>query len=234
MTKLDWSVFERTSGNISLGRAAYLYAEAGFQVIAAEPRGKGSIYFDPVSFCPIPQDPARWDTWPHANVGLLTGDDFWVLDVDGERGLESLAWLRDVLHDDLDTLTVRTGKGLHLYFELPPLAWTSIPNAISVLPGIDVRGRFGQVIAPPSAHSSGARYEIAGYPERPVLALPGLLRLVMNAEGVILRPFPLGAEPESTSGFFEPVLVPAAEYWDAEKAIRRQRGPSTKTPSNPI
>ncbi len=99
--------------------------------------------------------------WPHANIGIATGREsgIFVLDVDPKHdGLTSL----DALRKEIDlppTLTVRTGSGgLHLYYRYPE--GTLIKNMTSSLgAGLDIRGEGGQVVAPPSLHVSGKRYE---------------------------------------------------------------------------
>jgi hypothetical protein len=77
-----------------------------------------------------------------------------------------------------NTLRVRTGGGgLHFYFKHPG---GSIKNKAGLLPGVDVRGDGGYVVAPRSLHKSGRRYEWDGDPARSALAdvPPWLLLLV--------------------------------------------------------
>jgi Bifunctional DNA primase/polymerase, N-terminal len=49
---------------------------------------------------------------------------------------------------------VQTGHGLNWYV-LP----TGLGNGADVLPGVDFRGRDGYVVAPPSVHPDGHRYQ---------------------------------------------------------------------------
>ncbi len=83
-----------------------------------------------------------------------------VLDVDGKTGEESLIDFERRGFHWPDTLTVRTGGGgQHLYFKWPEGA--SVRNSAGkIAPGLDIRGQGGYVVAPPSLHASGARYEI--------------------------------------------------------------------------
>lgn len=105
---------------------------------------------------------ARWDgRWPDANVGIVTGprSGLLVLDVDGEVGRSSLAELERV-HGPLPvTPRVRTGSGGQHYL----FRWTTecegLTTLAGFLPGLDYRGKGGQVVAPPSLHRSGRRYE---------------------------------------------------------------------------
>jgi hypothetical protein len=83
-----------------------------------------------------------WNRWPSARIGLPTGEKFFVVDVDR---LEALGELEAELPA---TWTVETPRaGLHYYFA----AVEGVTNSPGNLPkGIDVRGRGGYVIAPPS------------------------------------------------------------------------------------
>jgi len=100
-----------------------------------------------------------WAWWPYANIGIATGSTsgIVVIDIDGDRGgLES--W-RDYQanHGKVETLTSKTGAGLHLYFICPGgVALKSISNGIGV--GIDVKAEGGYVVAPPSIHRTGNMY----------------------------------------------------------------------------
>lgn len=94
------------------------------------------------------------------NIGIATGvqSGIVVIDVDGADGLRTLAdLLQD--HPDIDqTYTVETGSGgRHLYFRHPG---RMIANDVRILPGIDIRGDGGLVIAPPSQHTSGGQYAV--------------------------------------------------------------------------
>lgn len=85
------------------------------------------------------------ERWPGCNIALATGSVV-VIDVDGEDGKQSLLEMPEQLPH---TLEVRTGRGRHLYFTTD----VEIGNSVGRLGvGIDVRGRGGYVIAPPSIH----------------------------------------------------------------------------------
>lgn len=97
-----------------------------------------------------------WREWPWANVAIATGDgQLVVLDVDPRHGGdESLAELERE-HGRLATYRVRTGAGgLHLYFRVD----SPLRSRAGVLPGLDIRGEGGYVVAPPSTHICGDRY----------------------------------------------------------------------------
>jgi hypothetical protein len=98
-----------------------------------------------------------WGRWPLANIGIMP-DDFYVLDVDVDRGgLESLTKLL-LITGEFNTLTIRSGGGgLHFYIK-------GEHRNVSVIvdyPGFEIKGtRAAYVIAPPSMHASGTRYVI--------------------------------------------------------------------------
>jgi len=94
-----------------------------------------------------------WARYPRANMGCVCGraSGFFVLDVDGDQGEESML-LRDMPH----TPRVKTGRGYHYYFSMePPL---KLKNAKGFLPGLDIRADGGQVVVPPSKHKNGQKY----------------------------------------------------------------------------
>jgi hypothetical protein len=113
---------------------------------------------------------AWWSRWPDANVAVRTGAVV-VLDVDGHHGARSLQAL-EARHAAIPpTRRARTARGWHLYFRAGEL---EVGNSAGLLgPGLDVRGRGGYVVAPPSWHAIGERYAWAG--EHELAPLPGWL-----------------------------------------------------------
>lgn len=105
-----------------------------------------------------------WERWPDANIGIATGSisgGIVVIDIDidedkGVFGDDSLKeW--EKAHGELpDTWRAITGRGgYHYYFRSDE----KIKNATNILPGIDIRGEGGYVIAPPSIHQNGNSYQ---------------------------------------------------------------------------
>jgi len=103
-----------------------------------------------------------------SNVGIMTGweYDLVIIDVDFPDGGET-----SVKNLNLpETLTVKTGNGLHLYYRHPGVY---IPTCAGKLaPGIDIKGEESFATAPPSLHACGIRYrwvnentEIADLPD---------------------------------------------------------------------
>lgn len=136
---------------------ALSYAKKGWKLFPCAPNGK--IPLTQNGFKDSTLDRRLITNWfetsPHANIGLVTGPEsgFFVLDIDAKSGgLESLEKLIEI-HGDIDTYMVQTGSGgIHFYFKYPE---KGIRNKVNLLPGIDVRGDGGYVIAPPSKLIAG-------------------------------------------------------------------------------
>lgn len=148
--------------------AALTYARRGWRVVPVPPGSK------------VPTitawqkegttDEARirhwWTTAPDHGIGIVCGEasGLWVLDVDvaGDKaGDETLAELIDAHGPLPDTYEVVTGSGgRHIYLKWPQgqIIRNSASGALG--PGLDVRGEGGFVVAPPSLHASGRRYEV--------------------------------------------------------------------------
>jgi hypothetical protein len=88
-----------------------------------------------------------------ANVALITGvvSGVSVVDCDSEEAI-ALATAKGIGQGP----SVRTGRGQHFYFQ--GSAARNFQKRDD-LPGIDFRGHGGYVVAPPSIHASGRRYE---------------------------------------------------------------------------
>ena len=106
-------------------------------------------------------DPATikqwWQQWPDANIGIVTGPEsgLVVLDVDprhdGDKSLRDLERQHGPLPLTPEVLT--GGGGRHFYFTYPEGA--TIGNSSGKLAaGLDVKGKGGYVVAPPSLHPS--------------------------------------------------------------------------------
>ena len=116
-----------------------------------------------------------FDTDPNANIGIATGSrsGVVVLDIDAEHGgYESLQAIIEVHGLLPKTPVVKTGGGgEHIYFRHPG---DVIRNSTSRLaPGIDIRGDGGYVVAAPSVHPNGKRYEwVVEASETPLADMP--------------------------------------------------------------
>lgn len=114
-----------------------------------------------------------WQECPNANIGIATGGNsgFVVLDIDTKsNGPQSLdAMIRE--YGELpQTLRVQTGSGgEHILFQYPG---DGITNRTGIRDGVDFKTQGGYIVAAPSVHASGNRYQwsvfdcgIAGMPE---------------------------------------------------------------------
>lgn len=101
---------------------------------------------------------ARPDVMRNVSVTFPDGCGLFVLDIDGEEGLAALEALEAEYGELPQTWESITGSGgVHLIFRAEGL---DIRNtASSIAPGVDIRGKNGQIIAPPSIHPSGNFYE---------------------------------------------------------------------------
>ncbi len=105
-----------------------------------------------------------WRRWRSANVGIATGADsgIVVIDIDLPAANVSLgALLEKGLPTTLTGLT--GGGGVHLVYASrdPELGNSAgrLPGLDDELPGIDLRGNGGYIVAAPSVHRSGSCYQ---------------------------------------------------------------------------
>jgi len=123
-----------------------------------------------------------WNTWPDANIGIRTGTGLGVLDIDGDDGRSTFAELRDRIgKEQFETVTVLTGNGEHQWYR-PQNG--EVSNSVGKLgAGLDVRGKGGYVIAPPSRHASGKIYTFEvgyGLDDVPMLPFPQQVFAIAN------------------------------------------------------
>ncbi len=121
--------------------AALAYARQGRRVHPCRPADKRPLTAWGSKATTIEADiRAMWKRWPDALVALCTGDGLVVVDVDPRHGGEYDEDLAATL-----TVVTRGGGWHHYYSTTEPVA-----NAVGLIPGVDIRGDGGYVIAPPS------------------------------------------------------------------------------------
>lgn len=93
------------------------------------------------------------------NAGIVTGaiSNIIVLDCDT---LEAIGRAKQLGIPD-NTVSVETAKGCHFYFLHPGFC---VSNKTNLLPGMDLRGDGGFVVAPGSIHPSGVEYRWINHP----------------------------------------------------------------------
>ena len=139
-------------------------AALGYRVFPLERGGKRPIVAEWQKRATT--DPATIEAWwaeaPEANIGIATGHGLVVLDCDckdGRDGLGSLALL-DMMGLP-PSMRVRTvSGGVHVYLACSSERFNSV-DRLDGLPGIDVRGDGGFVVAPGSV-VDGRKYEVIG------------------------------------------------------------------------
>ena len=117
-----------------------------------------------------------WKQWPHAAIGLVTGEINGIIVVDAERDANfSLFGC-----DKIETPTSATGGGGRHYF----FAYEPTRNATKFAPFYDIRGDGGYVIAPPSKHESGGVYEwLTPFGTSPLAPFPNNVREALKQIG---------------------------------------------------
>lgn len=150
----------------SMYDAAIEYAKKGFAVFPLKYRDKVPLTRNGCkdATTDAAQIKAWWQKYPNANIGLATGSvsqNVFVidLDIDEDRGIDGYHSLEDWQreHGDFpETWTAITGRGgYHLYYR----GNGRIKNRAGIIDGVDIRGNGGYVVAPPSIHKNGRRYE---------------------------------------------------------------------------
>lgn len=150
-----------------LKEAALRYAAAGIAVFPLIEKDKKPLTAN--GFKDATTDPEKIEEWwsvhPNANVGIATGDMSGGLvaidmDIDKEKGKDGyhafLKWCDEnflVLPDSWLSITGRGGYHL-IYRSLFP-----VPSKIGWLEDVDIRANGGYIVAPPSIHPNGTRYE---------------------------------------------------------------------------
>lgn len=109
-----------------------------------------------------------WHMWPDANIGMpMGGNGLAAVDIDPAHGggdtiavLDAYCLDRGI--DPRATRLIRTGSGgeHRIYWQPPGGIKTGANTFGDDAPGVDTRGRGGYLVAPPSLHASGQRYEV--------------------------------------------------------------------------
>ena len=179
---------------------AMFYAQNNIKTFPVKKQGKSPLC--PKGFKDATIDKVVLQEWnkkfPDCNIGIPTGqiNNIFVVDVDGEQGIESLNHL-ELIYGKLDAPTVKTGKGKHLYFKMPENVELKCSTS-KIADHIDIRANGGYVVAPPSIHENGHQYTWEnfipnqGFPEAP----SWLISLITNTEK---QPLPVSGVLEEIS-----------------------------------
>lgn len=160
--------------------AALEYHAQGLHPIPVEPKGKRPLvkWADFQQTQPtVAQLVDWWTNTPDANVALVLGRGVMAVDIDGPEGQAALEAAK--VEFDFDAPVSATGKGRHIFLR------GETGDRIGLLPKVDIRG-VGYVVAPPSVHPTGKRYEWV-VPMAPLAEIPEapaeLMTLIRAAKG---------------------------------------------------
>lgn len=192
---------------------ALWYASLGMAVFPVRSRGKAPLTSHGSQ--DASKDPQQiekwWSRWSAANIGIATGSASGGLvvvdlDVDGEKGIDGRVTLREWegQHGKIPDKTwiSITGRGGYHYFYRDT---SGTGCRIGLHEGVDIKGEGGYIVAPPSIHPNGRRYE---WEQDPIL-YP--LAEADNIVSDFLHPMPI--EPERR-GFRSPEQIPEGERTD--------------------
>lgn len=171
-TALDWARF---------------YAGLGWSVVPVR-RGEKIPAEKWARFQTLPADDAQLLAWfadsPTFGVGLVQGRRAGTITLDFDAatgGMDTLAELeKRGLPPSVRAFT--PGGGCHVILQHPGLY---VPTRKAVLPGMDVRGDGGFIVACPSIHANGRTYvwDVDAHPEdAPVADAPGWLVAIITGE----------------------------------------------------
>lgn len=181
-----------TKANMLL-EAALNYARRGWASLPIAPGAKVPACAHGVKDATTDVETIRqwWTTTPDAGVGIACGAVSRLLvldvdrhgDVDGEEALAELERKCGPLPRTIESLT--GGGGRQLFFGIPD--GVTVRTRTGIRPGLDVRGEGSYVVAFPSIHPSGRRYEwsVDGHPDEvPLAEAPAwLLELIRESTG---------------------------------------------------
>jgi len=162
----------------------------GFLILPVAPAGKNALLKDwPSKASCDPDQVCIWcRKYPGCNWGVLCGarSGLLVVDIDGAGGHD--LWVTWLAGRELPaTLTVKTARGLHIYFRIPAglvVKTLRVKDAATGKKiGVDVQGENTYVVVPPSIHESGFIYQwVDGRWDTPIAEAPDWL--LQRIEGV--------------------------------------------------
>lgn len=163
--------------------AALFYLRRGWSVLPISPVSKKPLldWHDFQQRKPTEQEiDTWWRKYPAAGVGIITGkvSGLVVLDVDPDKGADP----NYIYRTYPASIIARTGGGGgHFYYQYPEGQY--VPNTVGKKDGkptgYDLRAEGGYVVAPPSLHPSGRRYEWLETGKKPLPVPPKLLEMVL-------------------------------------------------------
>ena len=142
-------------------RTAMALARKGMAVFPCRPQDKRPATANGLKDATTDLDLIRqwWQQEPLFNLAIATGavSGIFVVDIDGLDAEVELRRLEAEHGGFPSTVEVITARGRHVYFRSPEAPVRNSAGKIAA--GIDVRGDGGYILAPPSIHPTGRRYE---------------------------------------------------------------------------
>nr|WP_288976580.1 bifunctional DNA primase/polymerase [uncultured Blautia sp.] len=150
-----------------------------------------------------------WKKWPKANIAIATGSrsgGIIVIDLDvkEEKGIDGRETLRswEKEHGNLQDstwLAITGGGGYHIFYQTEREVFCD-RDIFRDNSGVDIRGEGGYVVAPPSLHFNGQRYQWEYSPDEFVLA---------EADERVFEFISAGKKDEVDKGkFSSPAVIP--------------------------
>jgi len=141
-----------------------LYKRLGFNIIPLKARSKEPLikWSEFETRKATEEELKQWFSKEDVNIGIVCGfvsGNLIVLDLES---LEAFKRFFEKTPEELavSTLVVKTARGYHLYVKTDkPISSFKIPEL-----QLDVKGEGGYVVAPPSIHPTGVKYEFLGNP----------------------------------------------------------------------
>ena len=217
--------------------AALHYARSGIAIFPCDPRDKKPLTRHGFKDATRDEGQIRawWTTYPHAMIGIPTGEvnGIWAFDVDLDpaKNVNGFVPLAELIaqHGELPkTLTSITPRGgRHLVFNWQEkLTLRNSKN--NVASGLDVRANGGYIIAPPSVRDDGVSYRWdADGGNKPVDAPDWLIALLSPQKSSTGRVKPARKNPQKdliwarTALEEECKLIAAAPYGQRNNALNR-------------
>lgn len=183
------------------------YASRGWPVFPLRPRDKAPITLN--GYLSASTDPdyieAWWTNCPDANIGVACGVGFDVLDVDGPQGRSSIETLLSAEGIEPYSHTgpaTSTSRGNHLFF-----APSGRQGRSGILDKVDFQAKGKYIVAPPSIHPDGPRYEWLTSPDLQLEPVPAwVLQLLDERETQPPTPPTEARIPSALSANRPPIL----------------------------
>jgi len=182
--KTTYNTLEMALRYLSEGLSVIPIAGQAYLQEHSESAKKPLIRWTPYQYRQPTEEEVRqwWEKFPQAGIGIVTGKVSGLVVVDFDS-VEAVKFAEE--RGMLNTVVVKTGRGLHAYYRYPE--GKEIGNSVNIMGmKIDIRGDGGYVIAPPTIHPNGHRYQFLkgrGIGEIPLSKLPEIFLTSDNGNG---------------------------------------------------